>query len=71
MLGTFWSAYGEKILWVYSFSSTILIIIVSILIFMERRNPYKTIAWLAVINVFPILGFIFTSCSDKTGTNVN
>ncbi|ADG81775.1 cardiolipin synthase [Thermincola potens] len=59
MLGTFWSAYGEKILWVYSFSSTILIIIVSILIFMERRNPYKTIAWLAVINVFPILGFIF------------
>lgn len=55
----FWSQYGETVLWLYSFSTTILVIVVSILIFMERRNPYKTIAWLAVLNVFPLLGFVF------------
>lgn len=54
----FWSQYGQTILWLYSFSTTILVIVVSILVFMERRNPYKTIAWLAVLNVFPLLGFV-------------
>lgn len=58
MLVEFWSTYGKYILWMYSVSSTILVIIVSFLIFLEKRNPYKTIAWLAVINIFPILGFI-------------
>jgi len=42
----------------YSVSSTVLIIVVGFMIFMEKKNPYKTIAWLAVLNVFPILGFI-------------
>lgn len=54
----FWSAYGGTILWLYSVSTTILVIVVSFLIFMEKRNPYKTIAWLAVLNIFPVLGFI-------------
>lgn len=58
MLTEFWSVYGEKIIWIYSFSSTILVIVVGFLIFLEKRNPYKTIAWLAVLSVFPILGFI-------------
>jgi cardiolipin synthase len=42
----------------YSVSSTLLVIIISFIIFLEKRNPYKTIAWLAVINIFPVLGFI-------------
>lgn len=58
MLVEFWSTYGRSILWIYSASSTLLVIIVSFLIFLEKRNPYKTIAWLAVINIFPILGVI-------------
>ena len=58
MLSSFWSSYGETIVWVYSVSTTILVIVVSFLIFMEKKNPYKTIAWLAILNVFPILGFI-------------
>lgn len=59
MWSQFWSQYGEQILWAYSFSTTILVIVISFLIFMERRNPYKTIAWLIVVNVFPLLGFVF------------
>ncbi len=55
----FWSQYGETILWLYSASTTILVIVISFLIFMERRNPYKTIAWLVIVNVFPLLGFVF------------
>ncbi len=58
MLTDFWSLYGEKIVWAYSVSTTILVIVVGFLIFMEKKNPYKTIAWLAVLNIFPILGFI-------------
>ncbi|WP_418791936.1 cardiolipin synthase [Phosphitispora sp. TUW77] len=58
MLTDFWSLYGDKIVWVYSVSTTVLILVVSFLIFMEKKNPYKTIAWLAVLNIFPILGFI-------------
>ena len=59
MIVEFWSTYGKSILWIYSASSTLLVIVVSCLIFLEKRNPYKTIAWLAVINIFPVLGFIF------------
>jgi cardiolipin synthase len=58
MWSQFWSQYGEQILWAYSFSTTILVVVISFLIFMERRNPYKTIAWLIVVNVFPLLGFV-------------
>ncbi len=58
MWAQFWSSYGETILGLYSVSTTILVIVVSFLIFMEKKNPYKTIAWLAVLNVFPILGFL-------------
>lgn len=58
MLLEFWSVYGKSLLWIYSVSSTILAIVVSFLIFLEKRNPYKTIAWLAVINIFPVLGVI-------------
>lgn len=59
MFSAILSDFGDKILWFYSISTSILIVVVSILIFLEKRNPYKTIAWLAVINVFPILGLIF------------
>lgn len=58
MLTRFWTSHGETVLGWYSLSSTILIIVVGFLIFMEKKNPYKTIAWLAVLNVFPFLGFI-------------
>ncbi len=58
MWSQFWSSYGETIVGLYSISTTILVVVVSFLIFMEKKNPYKTIAWLAVLNVFPILGFL-------------
>lgn len=58
MWADLWSSYGKLILGLYSVSTTILVIVVSFLIFMEKRNPYKTLAWLAVLNIFPILGLI-------------
>lgn len=58
MLSEFWSSYGRLIIGLYSVSTTILVLIVSFLIFMEKRNPYKTVAWLAILNVFPILGLL-------------
>ncbi len=59
MWADFWASYGKLIFGVYSVFSTILVLVVSFLIFMEKRNPYKTLAWLAVLNIFPILGLIF------------
>lgn len=58
MLKEFWSTFGDSLIMAYSISSTILIFIVGFMIFMEKKNPYKTIAWLAIITVFPVLGLI-------------
>lgn len=58
MLSSLWNQYGSFLVWIYSASTTVLVIVVSFLIFMEKRNPYKTIAWLAILNVFPVLGLI-------------
>ncbi|WZL72865.1 cardiolipin synthase [Clostridiaceae bacterium 35-E11] len=38
---------------------TIYTIFIAILIFMENKNPSKTIAWLLVLVLVPIVGFIF------------
>ncbi|KXZ39109.1 cardiolipin synthase [Alkalithermobacter thermoalcaliphilus JW-YL-7 = DSM 7308] len=37
---------------------TISVIAVSIIIFLENRDPSKTIAWLLVLILFPIIGFV-------------
>lgn len=58
MWANFWSQYGPTIIEVYSIVITILVVVVTFLIFMERRNPYKTIAWLVVLNVFPLIGMV-------------
>lgn len=58
MLTRLWASYGKEILGIYSLSTTILVIVVSFLIFLEKRNPYKTVAWLAVLNIFPVLGLL-------------
>ncbi|WP_243109437.1 cardiolipin synthase [Anaerophilus nitritogenes] len=38
---------------------TIYTIFISIVIFMENKNPSKTIAWLLVLTLIPVIGFIF------------
>lgn len=66
MWSNFWSHYGEIILLTYTVVMTILVLVVSLLVFMERRNPYKTMAWLIVINVFPLVGiFIYLFLGQK------
>ncbi|MBM7096084.1 cardiolipin synthase [Bacillus sp. H-16] len=32
---------------------------IAVVIFLENRNPTKTLAWLMVLGIFPLLGFIF------------
>ncbi|WP_231701833.1 cardiolipin synthase [Crassaminicella thermophila] len=38
---------------------TIYTIFIAIIIFMENKNPSKTISWLLVLVLFPVIGFIF------------
>ena len=37
------------------------IFLIAVVILMEKRNPYKTIAWLLIFIVFPIGGYILYS----------
>ena len=48
--------------WIYSsiyFIIVLLNIVFTIIIILENRNPVKTIAWISVLTLFPIGGFIF------------
>ncbi|WP_100399645.1 cardiolipin synthase [Bacillus sp. FJAT-44742] len=38
---------------------TLSVIFIAIVIFLENRNPTKTLTWLIVLGVFPVVGFIF------------
>ncbi|WP_078555168.1 cardiolipin synthase [Bacillus alkalicellulosilyticus] len=53
-------AYWEG--WVvgaFSMLFTISVFFVAIVIFLENRNPTKTLTWLIVLGVFPLVGFFF------------
>ena len=48
--------------WIYSFTYFVIIllnIVFTIIIISENRNPVKTIAWISVLTLLPIVGFIF------------
>ncbi|HEX6922751.1 MAG TPA: cardiolipin synthase [Bacillales bacterium] len=38
---------------------TIIVFLIAIVIFLENRDPSKTITWLVVLTIFPAVGFIF------------
>lgn len=38
---------------------TILVIFIAVFVFLENRDPTKTIAWLIVLLAFPYVGFVF------------
>ncbi|RKD20897.1 cardiolipin synthetase 2 [Caminicella sporogenes DSM 14501] len=44
---------------VFGFVFTIYVFFIGIVIFFENKNPSKTIAWLLVLFLLPIIGFIF------------
>lgn len=48
----------DTIMWALGILFTVSTILVSLVIFLENRNPSKTIAWLLIFAVFPIGGLI-------------
>ncbi|SHK52422.1 cardiolipin synthase [Tepidibacter formicigenes] len=48
----------DSLLWVFGIVFTISAVLVSIVIFLENRDPSKTIAWLLLFVLFPLGGFI-------------
>jgi len=51
--------WSEIIAWAFSAIFTLSIILIAIVIVLENRNPNKTVTWLTVLYLLPIVGFIF------------
>ncbi len=45
---------SASIAYIFSF----IVFLISIVIFLEKRNPSQTIAWLLILLVFPVIGFV-------------
>jgi cardiolipin synthase len=50
---------GQQLIGVISIVFTLLAILTGFVIFLENRHPTKTITWLIVLGIFPVIGFIF------------
>lgn len=50
---------GQNITTALSIMTTLAVVTLAIIIFMENRNPSSTVAWLLVLAVVPVVGFIF------------
>lgn len=56
----YWERYFERwIVAALNVGFTITIVLLAVFIFLENRNPSKTIAWLIVLAIFPYVGFAF------------
>lgn len=55
LIRDFWDGW---LVWLFSFLFAISIVLIAIVISLENRNPTKTLTWLIVLAVFPVLGFI-------------
>lgn len=51
---SYWKVTAEIITFIFGLST----VLIAILIILENRNPSRSIAWLLVLLVFPVLGFI-------------
>jgi cardiolipin synthase A/B len=54
-----WSAITYVLTHLFTILSSISIVLVGSVIVLENRNPAKTVAWLVILTIFPIVGFIF------------
>lgn len=52
----FWQG---QILGILSIFTTLSVVFIGIVIFLENRNPTQTLTWLVVLGSFPLLGFFF------------
>ncbi|MGZ9586347.1 cardiolipin synthase [Paenibacillus marinisediminis] len=51
--------FGKSITWVVSLMTTLGVISLILIIFMENRHPSSTAAWILVLALVPVVGFIF------------
>lgn len=57
---SFAQGYWDRwILGTLNIGFTITVLTIGIVIFLENRDPSKTITWLIVLSIFPVVGFIF------------
>jgi cardiolipin synthase len=50
---------GQHVIGLISIIFTLLAVLTGFVIFLENRHPTKTITWLIVLGIFPLIGFIF------------
>ncbi|HJV45715.1 MAG TPA: cardiolipin synthase [Bacillota bacterium] len=55
----YWRAISYILTHFFTILSSLSIILVSSIIVLENRNPAKTVAWLLILTIFPVIGFIF------------
>jgi len=57
--------YAEEITWLAQISKVVMmlfrinIVWIGLVIFLENKNPSRTVAWLLVLTLLPLIGFIF------------
>ncbi|MCR8642632.1 cardiolipin synthase [Paenibacillus sp. N1-5-1-14] len=51
--------WSDKIAFYTSIVTTLMVIFVGLVIFMDNRHPSSTMAWIMILALFPITGFIF------------
>lgn len=55
----FWSLIKYIITNFFTILFTLSIVLIASIIVLENRNPSRTVAWLVILTIFPIIGFIF------------
>ncbi|WP_456275860.1 cardiolipin synthase [Bacillus sp. AK128] len=50
---------GQHIIGLISIVFSLLAVLTGFVIFLENRSPTKTITWLIVLGIFPVVGFVF------------
>ncbi|HET7579555.1 MAG TPA: cardiolipin synthase [Bacillales bacterium] len=59
LLSPFIHTTGRWIVGTVNVGFTLTILLIGIVIFLENRDPAKTISWLIVLTSFPLVGFVF------------
>ncbi|MGL4521913.1 MAG: cardiolipin synthase [Bacilli bacterium] len=54
----YFEEFKSGVYWLYSLLITLSVILVGFVIFFENRNPSKTLAWISILSIFPLGGFI-------------
>ena len=61
--------FGKMTGTVIGIFSTLTVVSIGFMIFMENRHPSSTMAWILLLALVPIVGLVFYFCSDRTISN--